>query len=84
MPIYEYVCDECGEKEEIFFQTPIKDHVPPGACSKCGSNKMRRNFTPILFDVVGGTMHEVGKRNWKQNMSLEKQSDVLLGEANPY
>ena len=50
MPIYEYRCDECDEKFELFVRSATQKAVP--TCPKCGSNKARKNIS--LFGV-GGT-----------------------------
>jgi putative FmdB family regulatory protein len=50
MPIYEYRCDECGEKFELFVRSATRKVVP--TCPKCGSQKARKNIS--LFGV-GGT-----------------------------
>ena len=50
MPIYEYRCDECGEKFELFVRSATQKAVP--TCPKCGSQKARKNIS--LFGV-GGT-----------------------------
>jgi putative FmdB family regulatory protein len=49
MPIYEYRCDECGEKFELFVRAAAQQAVP--TCPKCGSHKARKNIS--LFGVGG-------------------------------
>ena len=50
MPIYEYVCDECGEKFELFVRSSSQQTGP--ACPNCGSQKVHKAIS--LFGV-GGT-----------------------------
>ena len=40
MPIYEYRCDECDEKFELFVRSATQKAVP--TCPKCGSNSVRK------------------------------------------
>ena len=40
MPIYEYECENCGKKVEIFHKRLEQDEVIK--CPNCGSNKMRK------------------------------------------
>jgi putative FmdB family regulatory protein len=44
MPIYEYVCDECGEDFERLFMSP--DERPDEmTCPECGSTEVQRVFS---------------------------------------
>lgn len=40
MPIYEYVCQECGKKSSLLVR--LKDRDEPVRCRHCGSDQMRR------------------------------------------
>ena len=42
MPIYEYRCDECDEKFELFVRSTSQKAVP--TCPECGSQKARKNI----------------------------------------
>ncbi|NLE46727.1 MAG: zinc ribbon domain-containing protein [Chloroflexi bacterium] len=47
MPIYEYQCDECGEKFELFVRsTSTQEEI---VCAKCGSTKVHKAIS--LFGV---------------------------------
>jgi putative FmdB family regulatory protein len=48
MPIFEYRCDECGNKFDIFFRRIEEAEQSEIRCGKCGSAKVRK-----LFPVVG-------------------------------
>ncbi len=50
MPIYEYRCDECGEKFELFVRSIAKPAA--SSCPRCGSRRVRKDIS--LFGV-GGT-----------------------------
>jgi len=49
MPIYEYRCDACGEKFELFVRASVQRDVP--ACPECGSPKVQKVIS--LFGVGG-------------------------------
>ncbi len=51
MPIYEYVCLDCGEKTEVM--RPIKDADAPLACPKCQSEHTSRLLS-LFFATSGG------------------------------
>lgn len=49
MPIYEYVCQDCGEKyEKLIRSTMVKVEV---ICPKCGSNHAEKALS--LFGALG-------------------------------
>ena len=50
MPIYEYVCLECGERFEKM--RPMKDADAPLPCSKCESDHLSRLLS--LFNAQSG------------------------------
>jgi len=43
MPIYEYRCDKCGRKVEVFARDHTKVSSP--TCGHCGSDEMSRVFS---------------------------------------
>jgi putative FmdB family regulatory protein len=49
MPVYEYCCDECGEKFELFVRSIAKQTA--SSCPKCGSQRVRKDIS--LFGVGG-------------------------------
>jgi len=51
MPIYEYRCDECDEKFELFVRSTTQKANP--TCPKCGSKNARKNIS--LFGVGGAS-----------------------------
>ncbi|MBC7253849.1 MAG: zinc ribbon domain-containing protein [Actinobacteria bacterium] len=48
MPIFEYRCQECGQRFDVFFRRPEDAEEESPACGKCGSRKVRK-----LFSLVG-------------------------------
>jgi putative FmdB family regulatory protein len=50
MPIYEYCCDECGEKFELFVRSATQKAMP--TCPSCGSEKVHKAVS--LFGVGSG------------------------------
>jgi putative FmdB family regulatory protein len=50
MPIYEYVCNDCGERFEIL--RSIKDADSPLLCNTCQSNKTHRALS-VFFAQSG-------------------------------
>lgn len=49
MPIYEYVCEDCGEKFEKFVRSSLAKIELE--CPKCGSNQAKKAFS--LFGTAG-------------------------------
>lgn len=82
MPIYDYVCKDCGHEEEIFFNKPIMEVVDPD-CTKCGSKEFVRQMSWCLAEVPNGKMY-LGKRDWKKNLTTNEKADVYLGNREPY
>jgi putative FmdB family regulatory protein len=57
MPIYEYSCDECGEKFELFVRSVSRQSDL--TCPKCGSQNVHKAIS--LFGVGGaGGSREAG------------------------
>ena len=43
MPVYTYICEDCGEKFDLLIgMTSEKTELK---CSKCGSKKMKKTFS---------------------------------------
>ena len=43
MPVYEFECEECGER----FEELIASEAPEVACAACGSKQVRRLLSPV-------------------------------------
>lgn len=48
MPIYEYICEKCGNEFELLV---FKSDEP--ACAKCGDKALRRKMSACAFSVGG-------------------------------
>ncbi|NTV76013.1 MAG: zinc ribbon domain-containing protein, partial [Holophaga sp.] len=58
MPLYEYRCETCGEKEEKLegFSAPTEH-----ACEHCGAGEgMKRQISRTAFNLSGGGWHAQG------------------------
>ncbi len=51
MPIYEYVCEECGRLTEVMQR--MSDPAP-AACPECGAPKLARLISRTSFQLKGG------------------------------
>jgi putative FmdB family regulatory protein len=51
MPIYEYGCDACGKRFELFLRSTSRAEGP--TCPHCGSTKVHKSIS--LFGVGGGS-----------------------------
>ena len=49
MPVYEYCCEECGEKFELLVRSLARKATPK--CPRCGSIRARKALS--LFGVGG-------------------------------
>ncbi len=53
MPIYSYVCEDCGEKFDLFFGIGgTKEEL---ICKKCGSKNIKRSFSSFGVKQSSGT-----------------------------
>ena len=51
MPIYEYVCEDCGRLTEVMQR--MSDPAP-AACPECGAPKLARIVSRTSFQLKGG------------------------------
>ncbi len=59
MPLYEFVCYECGTEDD--FIKSIKDRDKPENCTKCSSSKtMRRIEIPSSVGLLPGECYKFG------------------------
>jgi putative FmdB family regulatory protein len=54
MPIYEYRCQECGEKFEKFVRS-MKNPGPETRCPKCGGQKVEKLLSSFGLQVSSST-----------------------------
>jgi len=55
MPIYEYRCDECEKKFELFVRSMSKQNS--SACPECGSQQVRKDIS--LFGVGSASVSKM-------------------------
>ncbi len=56
MPIYEYMCRECGTRNE-FLEGVTREKVEK-VCSECGSSDLHKLVSMAAFTVAGGRAAE--------------------------
>jgi putative FmdB family regulatory protein len=74
MPTYDYECDACGHKFELF--QSIKDN-PERKCPKCKKLKLRRLFgtgAAIVFKGSGFYQTDYRSDNYKKQASADQSS----------
>ena len=47
MPVYEYLCEECGKEFEVVMRISEHDEADV-RCEKCGSAKVRQRFSSFF------------------------------------
>ncbi len=60
MPIYEYMCPNCGHEFEII--QGIKES-PLTACPACGENQLRKKLSAAAFHLKGTGWYETDFKN---------------------
>jgi putative FmdB family regulatory protein len=59
MPLYDYKCDSCGNKEEV-----LKKHSDPDPrCPKCGSDEFKREVSSASFELKGNGWYATDFKN---------------------
>lgn len=62
MPIYEYVCLECGEKTDVLATISEKEKGLKITCPKCGSKKMSQAFGSFMVLGSSGSKSKLPSR----------------------
>ena len=81
MPTYDYVCDACEHKFELFHS--IKDE-PKRKCPECGKNKLRRligSGAAIVFKGSGFYQTDYRSDNYKKGASADKPAESKPAEG---
>ena len=71
MPTYDYVCDACEHKFELFQSIMDK---PKRKCSKCGKSKLRRLFgtgAAVVFKGSGFYQTDYRSESYKKAASAD-------------
>ncbi|MEX0386702.1 FmdB family zinc ribbon protein [Spiribacter onubensis] len=77
MPIYEYVCDDCGHELEAL--QGINDEMLTD-CPECHHAALRRKISAAAFRLKGGGWYETDfKRDNRRNIAGEGASDSKSG-----
>ena len=70
MPIYEYVCQACGNETEIMHK--VSD-PPARKCPACGKPKLAKQISAAGFRLSGGGWYETDfKKDGKRNLAGDK------------
>lgn len=82
MPVYDFKCWSCGEKEELIVPSSVHD----GACSKCGSPSFRLPSFPNVhvFPAEGIYIRDVSAtgetfHSRAEMRAYEKAHDLEIG-----
>ena len=81
MPTYDYECDECGNKFELFQSIP---EAVKRKCPQCGRLKLRRLFgtgAAVVFKGSGFYQTDYRSKSYKESAEADKkclQSMVIL------
>jgi putative FmdB family regulatory protein len=81
MPIYEYECQKCNARQEVYQKV---DDKPPKKCSKCGGRLERMISAPAIqfkgsgwyvTDYAGGSRKAAEKAESEATVSADQKSD---------
>jgi putative FmdB family regulatory protein len=81
MPTYDYVCDACDHKFELF--QGIKDEVKK-KCPECGKRKLRRLFgtgAAIVFKGSGFYQTDYRSESYKAKAKAESSESSSNGKS---
>jgi putative FmdB family regulatory protein len=73
VPIYEYQCDACGERQEIMRK--ISDPVLK-KCPLCGERKLRKLVSAAAFRLKGGGWYETDFKDEKKQKNVIKKEEA--------
>jgi len=71
MPLYEYLCDDCGLFTEL---RPMSESGKPHSCPKCSSKAPRVIFTPPRLACTSATTRKAHETN-EQSAHAPKTMD---------
>lgn len=81
MPTYDYECDACGHKFELF--QSISDS-PKKKCPECGKQKLRRLFgtgAAVVFKGSGFYQTDYRSESYKKAAAAEKKEGKSEGKS---
>lgn len=79
MPLYEYVCQDCGVESEILHK--ISDPAETD-CPSCGKAALTKVVSAAGFRLSGGGWYETDfKSGNKKNLTADAKSDSSKGDS---
>ncbi|MBM3998766.1 MAG: zinc ribbon domain-containing protein [Planctomycetes bacterium] len=81
MPTYEYECDACGHKFDVF-QSINEDKLTK--CPECGKRKLRRLFgagAAVVFKGSGFYQTDYRSQSYKSSAEADKKAGSGSGEG---
>jgi len=55
MPIYEYLCDSCGNKFEKLVRRSEAETTAAGACPSCGKQELKQEYSTFAARAGSGS-----------------------------
>jgi putative FmdB family regulatory protein len=85
MPIYDFICNECGNKFDKFL--PISERESPikEPCSKCGLKKIIRNYDNQIVSLTSDMLVTPNSKtggDWNELMNRMKKGLPKSAHAN--
>ena len=85
MPIYEFVCEECGNKVEVLQK--MSDE-PLKICPSCGKSSMKKKVSAAAFRLSGSGWYETdfksgNKKNLKDNDKPKPKENTPESKKSP-
>jgi len=85
MPIYDFICDGCGDKFEKFLSISDRENPLTENCSKCGKKEIKRDYdnqTVSLASDMLVTPNSKTGGNWNELMTQMKKGLPKSTHAN--
>ena len=77
MPIFEYICDNCGHE----FETLQKiSEAPLKKCEACGAKKLRKKISAAGFRLSGSGWYETDFKSGKKK-NVSSSDDKSVGDS---
>jgi len=85
MPIYEFVCEDCGNEVEVLQK--ISDE-PLKICPSCGKFSMKKKVSAAAFRLSGSGWYETdfksgNKKNLKNNDEPKPKEKISKSKESP-
>jgi len=77
MPIYEFLCNSCGEKSSIYQQGY---NAISHSCPLCGSNKLERIFSPVALRKTDKQVYEEIRSDRQFERALKRNDPKAIAE----